>query len=73
MGLSVGKSKLDNAMRELMAAWQKAGEHWDDGMRADFHDQHLAPLHPRVKAAVDAMDKMATITDRARAACRDTM
>ena len=70
MSLSVGKTKLDSAMRDLMAAWNKAGDHWNDALREDFNAQHLAPLHPRVKAAIDAMDKMSSMTDRAKQACR---
>ncbi len=42
---------------------------WDDVAREQFHKNHVEPLEPGLRSALNAMDKMAEMLARARNEC----
>ena len=69
MSLSVGRSKLMTALKDLRARWDKVQTHWDDQMSKDFTDEFIAPLEGSVRSAVSAMEAMYEIVQKARKEC----
>ena len=61
MSLNVSRTRLENAMKELLVHWERAQTRWDDQMSRKFESQHLRPLEPKVRNAVAAMAKMSEI------------
>lgn len=69
MSLSVGRSKLTGAMKDLLMRWERAREQWDDPVSRDLELKVIQPLEPKVRAAATAMEKMAELLARARREC----
>ena len=59
--LTTGAARLDLALRSLQRAWNDAHEQWDDETAAAFHEKFLQPLEPRVRRAMDAIQRMSEV------------
>ena len=69
MSLSVGRAKLVGSMKDLLVKWEVAKQSWDDPVSREMEQKVLAPLEPKVRAAVVAMEKMAETLAKARREC----
>ena len=69
--LHSGASKLDLAFESLRLADAEATHHWDDKAHHDLQEKYLEPLEPRLKRAVEAIQRLAEVLDRAQRACED--
>lgn len=67
--LSTGAVKLSEATKALQLAWQEAHEQWNDDTSRIFEETHLRPLMPRVKAALEATNRMSELLSRAERDC----
>lgn len=67
--LNAGQTKLSHAMRTLREKWADFEGHWKDRVRQEFEEKHLAELQERVRATLDAMDRLAEVIDRAERDC----
>lgn len=69
MSLGVSKGMVADAAKQLIDAWRVARRDWDDDMARWFEEEFLEPISPKVRGAVAAMDKLASISARAERDC----
>ncbi len=69
MSLATSRGRLQGALKELRARWDQAKAKWDDPMSREFEKRYLAPLEPRVRSTLSAMEKMDSILAQARRDC----
>lgn len=69
--LHTGESKLQSAFEALQLRWQETADHWRDDVSHQFAQNHLDPLSPLLKNAVNAIGRMAAVVDRAERECGD--
>lgn len=51
-------SQIRDAFEDLQRAWLDASDQWNDGVSRAFCQNHLEPLGPTVKLALDSMTRM---------------
>lgn len=56
--LDTGAARLTRGLKELQAVWEEAAESWDDAVSAAVYKDHLEPMAPIVKGALDAIGRM---------------
>jgi hypothetical protein len=56
--LHTSAAQIRDAFDDLQAAWLEASEGWNDGVSRAFCQNHLEPLGPTVKLALDSMQRM---------------
>lgn len=71
MSASTGRAMLADANKQLMTAWARAREHWNDEAARRFEANYLEPLAPKVRMTQGGMEKLAEATAAARRACSD--
>ena len=71
MSLPASRAKLKDAHRQLMVAWQRANETWDDPVSQALLRNHLEPLETTLRSALNAMDMMTEVVERCRRDCGD--
>ena len=69
MSLHVGKAKLVGSMKDLLVKWEETKHSWDDPVSRAMENSVIAPLEPKVRAAVVAMEKMSEVLAKARREC----
>ncbi len=67
--LHSGASKLDLAFESLRLADAEATNHWDDITHHEFKEKYLETLEPRLKRAVEAVQRLAEVVARAQREC----
>lgn len=71
MSIPGSRAKLKDAHRQLMVAWQRANETWDDPVSQALVRNHLEPLETTLRGALNAMDMMNEVLERCRRDCGD--
>jgi hypothetical protein len=71
MSASTGRAMLADATKQVMLAWARAREQWDDEAARRFENTYLEPIAPKIRATQGAMEKLAEATAAARRACSD--
>ena len=61
--LTTGATHIRVALDDLAVAWQEVLADWDDAVSERFAEQYIDTLGPRVKPALDAIDRMAQLLD----------
>jgi len=56
--LYTSTAHIRDAIEELQLAWQQTAEDWNDPVSQKFCQQHLDPLGPVTKTALDAIGQM---------------
>jgi hypothetical protein len=69
LSLSLGLSKLDDALETLQGRWEMTQTHWRDAVRQDFEENYFAPIAPEVRATLEAMERLAVVLNRLRHEC----
>ena len=69
MSLSVGSSKLNDALKELRARWEDTRARWQDEVAQDFEDHCWQPLEIQVQATLRGLDQLSQELARARQEC----
>ena len=64
--LDTGAVRVRRAYKDLMAAWDEASESWNDELSRAVAEQHLEPMGPVVKAALDAVGRMRNLLHEAQ-------
>lgn len=72
ISLHDGKANLLHAAKRLQLRWQDVRQQWNDKVSEKFERQHLQPLEPQVKTAIQAIERLAEVLSRAEAECRDS-
>ena len=69
MSLSVGRTKLVTALKDLRVRWDTVRTLWDDPVARDFELKFLEPLEGKVRSGVSAMENMYEMVLKARKDC----
>lgn len=69
MSLDTGRHQLEAALRDLLQHWDETRAHWNDGKSQEFEARFLAPLRPRITAAVDACGALGVVVAKVRKEC----
>jgi len=69
--LHTGIAKLMEATEALREAWEETKLHWHDDNSRNLEENHLRPILPNVKLAIDATNRMAEVLARAERDCAD--
>jgi len=67
--LHTSAAQIRDAFDDLQAAWIAASEEWNDGVSRAFCQNHLDPLGPTVKLALDSITRMGVLAARMHAEC----
>lgn len=67
--LYTGSARIRLALENLHHVWQDAADHWNDPVSRAFWEQHIEPLAPVVKNALDAAGRMQMLLDQAQREC----
>lgn len=69
--LDTSAAQLRSAVENLQRAWQVTCESWDDGVSREFAEQHLDPLAPASRLALDAVGRMRELVKRIQRECEE--
>jgi hypothetical protein len=67
--LATGASRIRHAFEKLEIAWNEAQTDWNDPVSRRFAANHLEPIVPRVKMALDAISRMSLLLDEVERDC----
>ena len=67
--LTSGAAKLNKSVKTLQEAWVDVADHWDDENSRSFVENHLEPIGPQIKMALDALNRVADVVARAEREC----
>jgi hypothetical protein len=67
--LSTGAGRIRYELENLEIAWQTASQEWSDAVSRRFAANHLEPIVPRLKLALDAIARMSLLMDEAERDC----
>ncbi len=67
--LAAPAGKLELAMKTLRITANAVDKQWADAASRDFHEKHLAPVDPTVRALLDAIGKLNDVVTAAQQQC----
>lgn len=67
--LSTGGGRIRHALKNLETVWHESSDQWNDAVSQRFLEQHLAPMIPDVKLALDAISRMHLLMDEVQRDC----
>ncbi len=67
--LYTSAAHIRDAIEDLQTAWLDASQHWNDGVSLSFCNNHLEPMGPVVKLALDSIARMSTLVDQMHRDC----
>lgn len=67
--LATGAARIRHALEKLELTWQEVAEDWHDAVSQRFLELHLEPIAPRVKLALDAIERMHTFLREVQRDC----
>ena len=62
-------ARLEDALRQLEAAWMATREHWNDSISQKVEDEFLLPVHGQVRTMMDAVSKLSLKMRKAEQDC----
>ena len=69
MNVAGSASNLNEAYKELLAAWDQTRDHWRDAKAAEFGDKYIESLPVDIAKAITAMGDIDKILKKIRTAC----
>ena len=69
--LDTSAAQLRSALEDLQRAWHVTCESWDDSVSREFAEQHLDPLEPASRLALDAASRMRELVKRIQRECEE--
>lgn len=70
MSLGAGKSVLNEATRELFAAWEQTRLSWRDVKAAEFEKDYLASIPQSVATATRIIEELDQLLSKIHADCK---
>jgi hypothetical protein len=67
--LYTGAGRIYDAMEHLQIVWQEISEQWNDSVSRRFREQHLDPMLPDVKLALDSIGRLNALMDEVQRDC----
>ena len=71
MSVSGSRAKLKDAHRQLLVAWQRSQETWDDPVSHALWRKQIEPLETTLRSVLNAMDSINEVLERVRRECGD--
>lgn len=71
MGMTSARLRIHGEYRDLMIAWRRTTERWNDPVSRAFAVRRLETIEPKIRATVSAMEKMESMMTQARRDCGD--
>lgn len=56
--LDTGSARFRRGLKDVVRAWEEASDEWDDAASRAVFEQHIEPMGPIVKGALDAVSRM---------------
>ena len=69
MGLGTSRTNLVTSLKGLKSRWERVRAHWDDQVARDFEQEFVASLENKVRAGVNAIEKMDELLAKVRRDC----
>ena len=67
--LSTGAGRIRHAVENLEIVWNEAADQWNDAVSRRFREEHLEPIIPRLKLALDAISRMELLVNEVERDC----
>lgn len=64
--LDTGAARLRRGLRDVYRVWEEASEEWNDSASRAVFEEHLEPMAPVVKTALDAVGRMRQLLQEAQ-------
>lgn len=64
--LDTGAGRLVRGLKDLNRVWEEASEDWNDEVSAAVFKEHIEPMAPIVKSALDAIGRMRGLLQEAQ-------
>lgn len=69
--LNSGVAQLTQALADLKDRWTESKEHWNDDVRRQFEQTHLAEIPTRLTQLLSAAQRLAEVLEKAGKDCGD--
>ena len=69
MSLQTPSLELANALKVARVKWEAVRDGWRDAVARDFQERQWEPLVADVEAAIEALNRLSPVLDRARREC----
>ena len=69
MSITVGHTQLQDALKDLATRWERVKLHWEDEQSRQFEQDFIAPLKPKIKATLAALERVGSVVGQARREC----
>ncbi len=67
--LETGATRVRKSLDDLLHAWDQAHDQWHDRVSDQFFQQHIEPLVPEVRLALDAIARMHLLLNEVQRDC----
>ncbi len=71
MGMSSARHRMQAEYRDLMIAWMRTTERWNDPVSKAFESRRLEPIEAKLRTMASAMEKAELQLAQARRECGD--
>lgn len=61
-----GAARIVRGLKDLTAVWDEASEEWNDPVSRAVYKDHIEPITPVVKSALDAVGRMRQLLQQAQ-------
>jgi hypothetical protein len=69
--LDTSEAQLRDALQDLQNAWSIVSQSWNDGVSRQFAEQHLDPLMPASKMALEETGRLRQLLSRMQVECEE--
>jgi hypothetical protein len=67
--LATGAARIRHALENMEVVWSENSQAWNDAVSLRFREQHLDPMIPRLKLALDAIARMDLLMNEVERDC----
>jgi len=69
--LATGAGRIRHALETLQLDWHEVEAEWNDAVSRRFCEYHLEPIGPKVKLALDAVERMHMMLTQMQRDCEE--
>ncbi|MEZ6123888.1 MAG: hypothetical protein R3C49_12015 [Planctomycetaceae bacterium] len=63
-------ARLADSLKQLEQIWMETREEWSDPVSDRIENEYLVPLHGRIQAMLDTVEKLSSVCAKAERACQ---
>lgn len=64
--LDTGAARISRGLKDVLRVWEEASDEWNDSVSEAVFKDHIEPMTPVVKTALDAVGRMRTLLHQAQ-------